>query len=435
MNHHPSGSRSSTDHRVRRRLMRVGLALTLVAVMLSVEQSHAVMDAIDEERHWTGLALVGLEPMQLTPRDEAQAIAIGAALDFAMDHPEDVGYPWVDDSGTVLELSQASDRGLDLLEPFAAQLTTPHRVRQVEHSLGELERLGLEITSVRGSGVAGEELIYTTEPDWQNSRIIVTVSEVHDELFKVLAERFGTEALAVRVNPNVQKAESNISRQADVNPFTAGSRIFTSGCTTAFSWANGSAWEGVLTAAHCHSTVGQTVKTMHNMTIGDVEFENWVTNEGTVPYPGQTMQRGDVALIRAWPNRHATAWMWRGGANSTEGDPVKLVWARWSLPNDGYCVSGATSGEVCDYWVHTVGMNVFYWDEGAWADNMVFGRKLGSCTTDGDSGSPVFTIYGTGVAAKGVHSGGFAAAFFCDNYFTDIQHPVQALPGTVKVQP
>jgi hypothetical protein len=37
------------------------------------------------------------------------------------------------------------------------------------------------------------------------------------------------------------------------------------------------------------------------------------------------------------------------------------------------------------------------------------------------------------VAAKGIHSGGAEIGLAdCVEYFTDIQHPVQALPGTVR---
>jgi hypothetical protein len=146
------------------------------------------------------------------------------------------------------------------------------------------------------------------------------------------------------------------------------------------------------------------------------------------------VQRGDVALIEVWPTRQATAWVFRGGPNSTQGDPVTEIFWRMATRDDTYCVSGATTGELCGYTVVATGVNVFYLS-GEWADNMVQGSRLGTCTTVGDSGAPVFSPTTGGVSAKGVHSGGGAFGPFCDEYFTDIWHPINALPGTVKTRP
>ena len=40
-----------------------------------------------------------------------------------------------------------------------------------------------------------------------------------------------------------------------------------------------------------------------------------------------------------------------------------------------------------------------------------------------------------GVAAKGIHSGGGSFLGGCTEYFTGIQHPIQALPGGVPSLP
>lgn len=70
------------------------------------------------------------------------------------------------------------------------------------------------------------------------------------------------------------------------------------------------------------------------------------------------------------------------------------------------------------------------YNDGTWVRNAVEGTREGDpCPTGGDSGGPVFTIYGDGVAAKGIHSGGGKPLTTCYDYFTDIQHPIQALPG------
>ena len=414
--------------------VRIALWVALTWVV-SVPAPARGIDPQAESRHSTGLALVGLESIQVRPRDEPQALAISAALQLAMDHPADVGYPWVDSTGLVLQLSAASDHGRELLEALPEwELATT--VRDVPRSYGELEQLKYDVSRLRGSGIDGEETIYQVEPDWKHSRVILTVDQAHDGLLAEIAKRFGTEAVAVRVNPDEPKAMANPSRNNDLNPFNGGARIVAPlGCTAAFSWKNGDLWQGMLTAGHCAPEVGLTVKTRPDQTIGDVAFENWVVGEGTVPFPGQQDQRGDLALVRARADRHANAWIWRGDPFTTEGDPVRLVWARFSLGGDQYCMGGAVSGDICGFGVVDTNNNVYYWDEEAWADNMVQGHRLGQCPVDGDSGGPVFTLYGDGVAAKGVHSGAGVVGPSCDEFFTDIQLAVQALPGTVKTTP
>ncbi len=77
-------------------------------------------------------------------------MAISAALDFAMDHPEDVAYPWVDETGEVLQLSSASDKGDELLQPIADLLPTPHEVRHAPRSMAALDRIAYDVTLVLG---------------------------------------------------------------------------------------------------------------------------------------------------------------------------------------------------------------------------------------------------------------------------------------------
>lgn len=69
------------------------------------------------------------------------------------------------------------------------------------------------------------------------------------------------------------------------------------------------------------------------------------------------------------------------------------------------------------------------------ARNVVEARIFDFCIDGRDSGGPVFTLYQSGVAAKGIISGSAnEAPLGCFLYFTDIQHAVQTLPGGVKTQ-
>ncbi len=417
-----------------RRVAGTALAAVVVLSAVMAREANALAEP-DGSRHWTGIALVGSEMLQIRPANNAQALTVSAALQFAMDHPHDVGFPWLDTASETLELTAVTDHGRELLAAIPVKGDQRQSVRFGARSYGELEQIGNEVTTIRGSGVPGEELIHMTEPDWKNGRLIVTVSQLHDGLMEVLAKRFPQDSIAVRVDSEVPKAMADDPRSDDRSPFSGGARTVAPGsCSNAFAWRNGSLWEGMLTAAHCTPN-GGTVRTP-NDTIGNVTYENWESNNGTVPYPGTTGNRGDVALVRMASGKHSQPWMFRGAWNSSSVSQVKLVWGRWSLAGDTYCLSGATSGEICTYEVTHTGVNVYYSNLGAWARNMVHGHKYGgACSAGGDSGGAIFTVYSGGVAAKGVHSGAAVVGPSCDNWFTDIQWPVQALPGGVWASP
>jgi hypothetical protein len=424
------------------RRLKGGAALICLILALGQTPSDSVraVDAVDEERHFTGLPIVGPEVNQIAPRDEAQARAVSAALDFALGNPDDAAYPWVDDTGEVIILSAASDRGLDELEQLAPNLLVPHEVRRVQRSLASLDQIAYEVTQLEVSGIEGGETILRTEPDWKNNRIIVTVRAQHDVLFEQLAIRFGTQALAIRVSPDEPVLTRDDTRQTDVTPFTGGANLVApGGCSDAFSWKNSVHWEGMLTAGHCAPNVGVSVKTMSNMTIGEVAYENWDPGVGTRWFAGEQVFRGDISLVRARDDRHTTAWIFRGGVNSTAGDPVMGGLNRWVMVDDPYCVSAAQTGDVCGgLEVDAIGVNEHYGD-GEWALNMVRGSKFhigGLCTQGGDSGGAVFkSDGGSGVLAMGIHSGGAAIGPSCITLFTDIRHAIDALPGTIKWNP
>lgn len=94
--------------------------------------------------------------------------------------------------------------------------------------------------------------------------------------------------------------------------------------------------------------------------------------------------RGDIALVKAYANKDTTAWIFRGGINSTVGDPVTGGLNRWVLKDDPYCISAAESGDVCGGMeVDAVGVNEMY-QGGEWVLNVVRGSKFdvgGICHT------------------------------------------------------
>ena len=369
--------------------------------------------------------MVDLAVMQIHPTSEAEATAVSLALQFAMDHPDDVAFPWIDRKDGRLQLTSVNAAGTALVTDLADLIAVPSQNRLATRSFGEVTRIANEVTLLRGTGVPGEDLIYKVEPDWRDNRVIVTISELNDGLLKELASQFGQDAVAVRVNPDLPRVNSDDARNSDASPFGGGARINVPGgtCSSGFAWINGSQ-QGMITAAHCTPTGGAVSTPVHSMgNVTSGSGENWKPNDGTVPYTGQTSLRGDVALIWLGSTRSSHAFMFRGGPTSTTGNTVKSAWGRFSQSGDTVCVGGATRGELCGWTVYGVGIHVFYFNESAWARNMVEVLKSGRpCTAGGDSGGPVYTFVSGGVAAKGIHSGG-AQKSVCSisSYFTDIQ--------------
>jgi hypothetical protein len=314
----------------------------------------------------------------------------------------------------------------------------PQALRSGLRSIADLDRIAFEVTQLRGS-VPDGDLIFRTEPDELNNRIIVTITSISDRLLEEIATRFGTDAVAVRVDPEVA-AVTPTGRQDDASPFYGGSDIRPPGkiCSSGFAWRNGSLWQGILTAGHCVSNGGD-VSTPVDF-IGTTAFENWTDGSGTQSWPGEPGYfRGDLGLIKVASNKSVSPRIWRDGPNSNTWSTVELVWQRWSRPNDNLCTGGQTTGELCEYTVTAVGIQAWYILDGfgTWARNVVEAARNNytGCIDGGDSGGSVFTLYGTGVAAKGIVSGKFQTIGTCFLYFTDIQHADQSLPGGVWASP
>lgn len=414
----------------------ISRALLAIVLLLSMAVPVRANDA--DGLHPSGLHIVGPQVFQTAASNEDQASRFSMALQLAMDHPESFGYPNLDASTGVIEISMVNEDARALAGVLEPRLQ-PLAFRNVTRSFGELQAIGDEISRFAQAGVDGAELLWKTEPDHINNRIVATVTELHEGLFFELASRFGTESVAVRVNP-VRPDVGPHARQSDWSPFYGGAEIRTPSyvCSDGFSWSNGTLWQGMLTAGHCISSGGNVstpVQSMGSVTSGSRENWNPAYGQGTVYYTGQSVYRGDVALIQLRSDRSAAVRMYRGNATTTDSRIVRLVWGRWSVVGDTYCTGGRTTGDICDFKVSLSSLNIRYTD-GTWARNVVEGTRGGDpCPTGGDSGGPVFTIYGDGVAAKGIHSGGGKPLYTCYDYFTDIQHPVQALPGGVMSLP
>ena len=199
----------------------------------------------------SGIEIV-TEITQARPINEAQAQALSDAFELAEANPDDVGYPWIDPASGMVELSAASEKGIGLLEQSRASISEPSRVRDVKFSFGKLEAIKHEITTLRAAGVLDADLIYQTTPDHLNNRVVVTISAPSAVLFAELAKRYGTDAIAVLVDPTNRGAGS-ANRQSDISPFYGGAFIITPlhSCSDSFAWTVSTTGDTMLTAAHC----------------------------------------------------------------------------------------------------------------------------------------------------------------------------------------
>lgn len=148
----------------------------------------------------SGILLIGPgEQVQARPGNEQIATAFNDALQLAMNHPDDLGYPWLDPLSGELVLSVATEAGRALLETAIA---VPHRIRDVAHSYGELQRIQDGVTFLASEGVTDAQLIYKTYPDQRDNRAAITISRMSRPLLEELVRRYPADAIAVQVDPN-----------------------------------------------------------------------------------------------------------------------------------------------------------------------------------------------------------------------------------------
>ncbi len=172
-----------------------------------------------EARHASGLALP-------TPRlfcygppvYEPLAIAYQNARQLAESHPNDFGYPWDDRERRELVISVIGPTGEALARAwmasgatysppgsakstFLAQPVVPVRFRTVTRSFAQLAKLQDDIIDALRAGLLPDASVSSFGPDDEHDRIVMDVQNLTDAFANALASRFGTEAIALRVDP------------------------------------------------------------------------------------------------------------------------------------------------------------------------------------------------------------------------------------------
>ena len=397
--------------------------------------------------HLSGLTVLGSTRMSQVPPSRALAQAWSDAQLLAQ-NSADLGYPWADSTTGQLVIGTTTPAGDALVQrwiaggaQFHSQKTIdlprpliPVRTRSVEFSNRALETIKNDAIRLVQMGVPDADLIYKTEPDWENNRILITLSRQSDALLAALAGKYGTQAIAVRIEPRAPSMPG--TRGADDSPFFGGARInATKGCTSAFSWTD-SVVDYMLTAAHCASSgyfgVSTPVRAMGDIYSGS--RENWTDGVGTVLFPNDPTYRGDSALIQLYSSVTNMPHIYNGVyPDASSYRVVREMWGTSPAYGDQYCTGGSTTYELCGWQVDSTAANYRY-GNGEVAMNVTTGWKgSGNCADLGDSGGPVYTYRFDGaIAAKWIHSGGTGNIFPCHEVFTDIRLPFMYFPGWLK---
>lgn len=172
-----------------------------------------------EARHASGLAL----PTPLLfcygrPVYEPLNKAHSDARLLAENHPNEFGYPSADHVKRELIISVTGPTGEALAREWLAsgatytapnvakstflpQPAVPVRIRIVTRSFAQLGKLMDDIIDATRAGLPDSSAIRSVGPDDEHDRVVIEVQYLSDALATALASRFGTEAIAVRIDP------------------------------------------------------------------------------------------------------------------------------------------------------------------------------------------------------------------------------------------
>jgi hypothetical protein len=172
-----------------------------------------------EARHASGIALPTPLPHCFGPPVyEPLAIAHINARLLAESHPNDFGYPWDDRAKRELVISVIGPNGEALTRAWMASGATftpnggakseflappavPVRFRTVTRSFAQLTKLQDDIIEALRSGTLDGAAVRSFGHDDEYNRMTIDVQYLSDAFAYALAARFGTEAVAIRVDP------------------------------------------------------------------------------------------------------------------------------------------------------------------------------------------------------------------------------------------
>jgi hypothetical protein len=155
-----------------------------------------------DARHRSGLALAPARGPCHASIDDRLGLAYDRAYRFAEEHAADLGYPWDDRGNFTLVLSAVTAHGQVLAQQWSGLgWEVPVRIRTVTRSFAELERIKHDLIDIARMGLPGSEDIRFTTGDSEHNRVIVGVQRLTDDVAAAIVARYGTEAVAVLVDP------------------------------------------------------------------------------------------------------------------------------------------------------------------------------------------------------------------------------------------
>jgi hypothetical protein len=208
----------------RAQLTRVLAAALVVMVMASGNDAWAAPLPGSEVRHSSGIALLGpLEHSRLFAQwrmSERLDRAYNGARILAEQNRTAFGYPWQDSAAEVVVVRVATAEGEALARRWMAvgaqelipkpggavvmDIAPPQvtvRLEAVDRTIEQLERIQHAVGPGL-AGIPGSNRIFQSGPDAEHNRIVYMTDRVSEAMLRALAARFGTEALAVRIERN-----------------------------------------------------------------------------------------------------------------------------------------------------------------------------------------------------------------------------------------
>jgi hypothetical protein len=154
-----------------------------------------------DARHPSGLALApGPGPCHASV-DDRLGLAYDRAYRFAVEHADDLGYPWDDRGNLTVVVSAVTPRGHVLADQWCRRgWDVPVRIRTVTRSFAELERIKDGVIDIARMRLPGSEYIRSTWGDGQRNRVIIGVQRLTDEVAAAIVARYGTAHVAVLVD-------------------------------------------------------------------------------------------------------------------------------------------------------------------------------------------------------------------------------------------
>ncbi|MCF6468287.1 S1 family peptidase [Nonomuraea sp. MG754425] len=410
----------------------LGLAAALALTVVSGLPAAALASAAPA----AGPVLLSPQSPDVKTLPEPTAQALDRARKLAEQHPDDFGEPWVDpETGQVVLGTVTGSAGR-----LAAGQEKDALLRPVARSKAVLEKIKDGAIGEPAADIPDADAIRMTRLDAEHNRVIVTVNRTTDALLQALTARYGADAFAVEVDPAFDPGKPGRDDDGP-NNWGGAARMTVRqapngdvvGCSSGIPvWLPGDK-SGMLTAGHCLPKGGYTFNgndTSYMGWVSENNRENWSDGQGSTLIPGQSVFRGDLALIEI-PNGFSGYYIYRGSVASPYTSIIGQLAPRRAGLGDEYCTSGYKTGELCGWKVTNYGVNINY-SGGETVRNVVAGFKTGKCSGHGDSGGTTYFVMSNGrVQVKGINSGGsnLDGSGDCREYFTDVWDALDAFPG------